>query len=214
MQSPLAFLVLCLSLDLGRTHLHDEVATDAADASTSHGILSSSMQDFLTQISQLEIANPSIAVPGQWLTDAKKSFVFLPVRIPKSLPLDDVKLLTDGRSLLVNVVERPVQAVEDKNTKKFRFLLDSFKEQTGGNTAALTAKLQEWMNDEDNAKVRDMIQETLSSMNLEEHKGGVVPRSLTIPLNTLELGAVRQKNCCGQYQGQERDWQESPQEWR
>jgi len=147
----------------------------------------------LNQISQLEIANPSIAVPGEWLTDAKKSFVFLPVRIPKSLPLNDVKLLTDGRSLLVNVVERPVQAAEDKNTKKFRFILDSFKEQTAGQPAALTAKLQEWLDDEDNEKVRDLIQETLSSMSLVRHKDGVIPRSLSIPLNTLELGAVREK---------------------
>jgi len=201
MQSLLAFLVLCCSLDLGHASNHDEVASDTTDAATSHGILSSSMQDFLTQISQLEIANPSVAVPGEWLTDAKKSFVFLPVRIPKNLPLNDVKLLTDGRSLLVNVVERPVQAEEDKNTKKFRFLLDSFKEQTAGNTNALVAKLKEWMGDEDNVKVRGLIQQTLSSMNIEMHKGGVVPRSLTIPLNTLELDAVREKIATANHKG-------------
>jgi hypothetical protein len=191
MQSSVALLVPFWGCVLGHTNLHDEVATDSADAS--HGILSSSMQDYLNQISQLEIANPSIAVPGEWLTDAKKSFVFLPVRIPKSLPLNDVKLLTDGRSLLVDVVERPVQAAEDKNTKKFRFILDSFKEQTAGQPAALTAKLQEWLSDEDNERVRDLIQETLSSMSLVGHKDGVIPRSLSIPLNTLELGAVREK---------------------
>eukprot|EP00746_Dinoflagellata_sp_MGD_P168298 gnl/MRDRNA2_/MRDRNA2_99648_c0_seq1.p1 gnl/MRDRNA2_/MRDRNA2_99648_c0~~gnl/MRDRNA2_/MRDRNA2_99648_c0_seq1.p1 ORF type:complete len:440 (+),score=101.85 gnl/MRDRNA2_/MRDRNA2_99648_c0_seq1:48-1322(+) len=191
MQSSLALLVLFWGWVLGYTTVHDEVATASADAS--HGILSSSMQDYLNQISQLEIANPSIAVPGEWLTDAKKSFVFLPVRIPKSLPLNDVKLLTDGRSILVNVVERPVQAAEDKNTKKFRFILDSFKEQTAGKPAALTAKLQEWLSDEDNSKVRDLIQQTLSSMDLVKHKNGLVPRSLSIPLNTLELSAVREK---------------------
>merc|ERR1719161_1453771 len=30
-------------------------------------------------------------------------------------------------------------------------------------------------------------------MNLARHKGGVIPRSLSIPLNTLELGSVREK---------------------
>lgn len=149
------------------------------------------MQDYLNQISQLEIRNPTIAIPGEWLTDAKKSFIFLPIRIPKALPLNEVKLLTDGRSVLVNVVERPVEAPEDESTKKFRLILDSFKDQAKGDMKLLATKLEEWDSEEDNMKVKQLIEQSLSTFHRADHHG--LPKSLTIPLDTLELGAVRQK---------------------
>lgn len=166
-------------------------AEQNSDELTKHGILSSSMQDYLNQISQLEIHNPTIAIPGEWLTDAKKSFIFLPIRIPKELPLNEVKLLTDGRSVLVNVVERPVEAPEDEATKKFRLILDSFKDQAKGDLKFLASKLEEWDSEEDNAKVKQLIAQSLATFHSADHHG--LPKSLTIPLDTLELGAVREK---------------------
>jgi hypothetical protein len=186
-----------LARDAGGQH---EAVVDASEAATEHSILSNSMQDYLNQISQLEIQNPSIAVPGEWLTDAKKSFIFLPIRIPKTLPLDEVKLLTDGRSILVNVVERPAEAPEDEATKKFRLILDSFKEQTKGNEQMLVTKLEEWDNDEDNSKVKDLIRSTLGALHhVNQH--GAIPKAISVPLNTLELQAVREKIADAHFRG-------------
>merc|ERR1719171_2363130 len=183
-----SIVVTAAGHDVGAAAGH---AVEDSEESTRHGILSSSMQDYLNQISQLEIRNPTIAIPGEWLTDAKKSFIFLPIRIPKALPLNEVKLLTDGRSVLVNVVERPVEAPEDEATKKFRLILESFKEQAKGDMKFLAGKLEEWDSEEDNMKVKELIRQSLSTFHLADHHG--LPKSLTIPLDTLELGAVRQK---------------------
>jgi len=176
---------------------------DSTEAATQHSILSNSMQDYLNQISQLEIQNPSIAVPGEWLTDAKKNFIFLPIRIPKTLPLNEVKLLTDGRSILVNVVERPVEPPEDEATKKFRLILDSFKDQAKGDETMLLNKLEEWETDEDNSKVRDLIRSAMGTLHKAEAatKHTIMPKAITLPLNTLELQAVRQKIAASHFRG-------------
>lgn len=168
-------------------HAHD--AMDAAEAATGRSILTSALQDALGQISVREFTEePSIAVPGEWLADAKKSFVFLPLKVPKDLPLSDVKILTDGRSLLVNIVGRPAVHEEDEATKKFRLVLGAFKDETKGNQKALVGKLKEWQADEDDRKVQLLIRDTLASLGAVAHHS---PRSLTIPLNELELGAFR-----------------------
>jgi len=173
---------------------------DASQAATEKKILSNSMQDYLSQISQLEIQNPTIAVPGEWLTDAKKSFIFLPIRIPKTLPLNEIKLLTDGRSILVNVVERPVEEPEDEATKKFRLILDSFKDQAKGNEAMLMTKLEEWENEEDNMKVKEMIRNALGTLHKANHHS-TIPKAISVPLNTLELEAVRERIAASHFRG-------------
>lgn len=172
---------------------HGDATADSSEASMEHSIVLSSMQDYLNQIGMLEISNPNIAIPGQWLTDAKKSFIFLPVKIPKVISLNNVKLLTDGRQVLVNVIERPVEVVEDEATKKFRLILDSFKEEAKGDETVLSQKLNEWEADEDNIKVKQLIAKTLSTLHRADVHEGAIPKALTIPLNTLELGAVRQQ---------------------
>jgi len=173
---------------------------DSSEAATAHSILSNSMQDYLNQISQLEIQSPTIAIPGEWLTDAKKSFIFLPIRIPKTLPLNEVKLLTDGRSILVNVVERPAEAPEDEATKKFRLILDSFKDQAKGDETMLMTKLEEWEGDEDNSKVKDLIRNTIGTLH-HVKKRSAIPKTITVPLNTLELEAVRERIAASHFRG-------------
>jgi len=174
-------------------HGHDaDKSTAEVGTQAQKSILSSSVQDYLSQIEQMEFTSePPVAIPGEWLTDAKKSFVFLPIKIPKNMPLDDVKMLTDGKSLLVNVVERPLPRPEDESTKKFRLVLDAFKDETKGNEVALIGKLQEWLADEDSTQVQGLIRETIASINMEEPRKPHSPRSLTIPLNELELGDLR-----------------------
>jgi len=177
-----------------------QTAKAFSEASAQHSILSNSMQDYLNQISQLEIQNPTIAVPGEWLTDAKKNFIFLPIRIPKTLPLNEVKLLTDGRSILVNVVERPVEAPEDEATKKFRLLLDALKDQAKGDETMLLSKLEEWEGDEDNSKVKDLIRSAMGTLH-KVQKHSTMPKAITVPLNTLELEAVREKIAASHFRG-------------
>jgi hypothetical protein len=182
-------------------------AVDSSEAVTQHSILSNSMQDYLSQISQLEInQNPTVAVPGEWLTDAKKNFIFLPIRVPKTLPLNEVKLLTDGRSILVNVVERPVEPPEDEATKKFRLILDSFKDQAKGDETMLLKKLNEWDNSEDNAKVRELIRSAMGTLHQANSatKHTVMPKAITVPLNTLELEAVRQRIAASHFRGKKK----------
>jgi len=179
---------------------NQETVADASEASTERSIVSNSMQDYLNQISQLEIQNPTVAIPGEWLTDAKKSFIFLPIRIPKTLPLNEVKLLTDGRSILVNVVERPVEVPEDEATKKFRLILDSFKEQAKGDETMLMTKLEEWESEEDNSKVKDLIGNAIGTLH-RANRHNAIPKTITVPLNTLELGAVREKIAASHFRG-------------
>jgi len=151
--------------------------------------LSASLQDYLSQIGQLEFeANPDILIPGHWLTDPKKAMIFLPIKIPKAMPLDEIKFLTDGRSLLMNVVARPSEAPEDASTKKYREILEAFKFETKGDLKALDAKLKQWGADEDDPKVQALIHSALAA------DGAVVPgtpRSITIPLSDISLVDVR-----------------------
>lgn len=180
---------------LKASHGEDTVASSeaAAEASDKATIVSTSVQDYLNQIGQIEVRNPTIAIPGEWLTDAKKTFVFLPIRIPQALPLDEVKMLTDGRSLLVNVVERAAQAPEDAATKKFRLVLDAFKQEANGDEKVMAEKLKEWESDEDDSKVRELIRESLTTLAAANPGKHSVPKSLTIPLDGVELSELRAK---------------------
>jgi len=170
----------------------DSSSEAALEAKIKAGIVSTNMQDYLSQISELEEdeGEPSIAIPGQWLTDQKKAFLFLPIKVPKDTPLDDLKLLTNGRQLLLNLVERTAEMPDDEATKKFRLVLGAFKSEANGDVAVFSQKLGEWYQEEESNEVKALIKETIDG--LESDKQPHMPRSIDIPLNTLELGSLRQ----------------------
>lgn len=173
---------------------HEELsqASSEMEAKTKMQIATTSMQDYLSQISELQFAEPTIAIPGQWLTDQKKAFLFLPIKIPKGMPLDEMKLLTDGKTILVNVVERPPEHQDDEATKKFRLVMEAFKTESGGDIQVLESKLKEWSEDEDNSEVRDLVRQTMDSLKGADGSKRPTPTAINIPLNNLELGSLRE----------------------
>lgn len=112
---------------------------------------------------QVEV-QPEIVIPGEWLTDKAEHFLFLPFTVPRDIPVDNCKLMSNGEQLLVVVTEAPQQEPETMALRKYKLVLEALKSESGHDEDALLDKLQKWMDSEDDEEVQVHIKAAIDSL--------------------------------------------------
>mmetsp|Transcript_18213 Transcript_18213/g.52051 ORF Transcript_18213/g.52051 Transcript_18213/m.52051 type:complete len:326 (-) Transcript_18213:7-984(-) len=136
------------------------------------------------------VVAPEIVVPGDWLSDKGKRFLFLPMSVPKEISLQQCKVLTNGDSLLIVVTEQPQDEPEDDALRKFRLVLDALKSEVGHDEGLLKRKLEDWLETEEDDEVRVRVQAALDAVSeIREAKKNDTPRTLAVRLGFVQLAA-------------------------
>lgn len=133
---------------------------------------------------------PEIVVPGEWLTDEKDSFLFLPLDIPGDIPVEQCKILSNGDSLLVVVTEKPQDEPETNAVKKYKLIVDAIKDEAGENESLLVSKLHTWLDTEEDDEVSVLIRSALDSLaQVHLAKNNTKPRAISVKLGLLAEAA-------------------------
>lgn len=140
------------------------------------------------------VVKPEIAIPGVWKVNKEDTLLCLPLDIPSDLPLERVKIMSNGESILVLVTARPKEQPETKAVKKFRLVLDALKQQAGYDEVLLKKHLEEWYETEEDDEVRVLVKSTLDSLkdvrDAKTHESGPPP-AMSIPLGMLGKSTSR-----------------------
>lgn len=138
-----------------------------------------------------DIIQPEIVVPGEWLTDEAERFLFLPLRVPKDIKLEQCKVMANGDALLIVVTEQPQDEPETKAVKKFRLVMEAIKQEAGHDEDLLKSKLRTWLETEDDDEVEVQIQAALDSVHkVQQVKANRQPRTVSVPLGLIVKDAV------------------------
>lgn len=130
---------------------------------------------------------PEIVVPGEWLTDEADSFLFLPLEVPKDIPPDQCKIMSNGDSLLVVVTEKPQDEPETNAVKKYKLVMEAIKVEARDDESLLKSKLQTWLETEDDDEVEALIRAALDSLTkVHLAKNNTRPRSIAVKLGLLQ----------------------------
>jgi hypothetical protein len=131
---------------------------------------------------------PEIVVPGEWLTDEKDSFLFLPLDVPRYIQPDQCKIMSNGDSLLVIVTEKPQDEPETNAVKKYKLIMEAIKDEARENESLLVSKLHTWLDTEDDDEVSVLIRSALDSLaQVHLAKNNTKPRAMSVKLGPLGL---------------------------
>jgi len=140
-----------------------------------------------------KVVKPEIAIPGVWKVNKDETLLFLPLDIPSDLPLERVKVMTNGESILVLVTDQAKDKPETKAVRKYKLILESLKDQAGYDEGLLKTHLEEWYQTEQDDEVRVLVKSALDSLNkvrdAKTHKSGPPP-TMSIPLGMLHKQAL------------------------
>lgn len=139
-----------------------------------------------------EVVQPQIVVPGEWLVDKEEHFLFLPLNMPKDMPLDECKVMSNGEQILVVVTEKPKDKEDSPAVKKFKMIMEALKKEVGYDEREMKAKLQSWYETEDDPEVEEMVGEALDHLtkvrDAKKHSEG---KRLSVPLGMLVKEAAQ-----------------------
>lgn len=111
-----------------------------------------------------QVVQPEIVIPGEWVTDPTKQFLFLPLTIPADMPVSQLKVMTNGESLLVVCTKLPKQEPETQALRKYKLVIEALKKETEPDEKLLQSKLQTWFDTEDDDEVKTHIKAALDSL--------------------------------------------------
>lgn len=138
-----------------------------------------------------EVVQPKMVIPGEWMVDAKESFMFLPLTVPMDMPLDQIKIMSNGDSILVVVTEKPQEQPETNAIKKYKLVVDALKQEAGHDEKVLKDKLQTWFETEEDDEVRVQVKAALDSLNqVRQAKANTAIRTVSVPLGMLAKQAA------------------------
>jgi len=138
-----------------------------------------------------EVVQPKMVVPGEWLIDSKETFLFLPLTIPVDKPLDQIKIMSNGDSILVVVTEKPQEQPETNAIKKYKLVVEALKREAGHDEKILKDKLQTWYETEDDDEVKVQVKAALDSLTqVRKAKANTAIRTVSVPLGMLAKQAA------------------------
>lgn len=138
-----------------------------------------------------EVVQPKMVIPGEWMVDAKESFMFLPLTIPKDMPLDQCKIMSNGDSILVVVTEKPQEQPETNAIKKYKLVIEALKQEAGHDESVLKDKLQQWYETEEDDEVQVQVKSALDSLTkVRQAKANTAVRTVSVPLGMLAKQAA------------------------
>lgn len=138
-----------------------------------------------------EVVQPKMVVPGEWMVDSKETFMFLPLTVPTSMPLDQIKIMSNGDSILVVVTEKPQEQPETNAIKKYKLVVDALKQEAGHDEKVLLDKLQEWYDTEDDDEVKVQVKAAVDSLTqVRGSKANTAIRTVSVPLGMLAKQAA------------------------
>merc|ERR1719160_1962782 len=132
-----------------------------------------------------------MVIPGEWMGDSKESFMFLSLTIPKDMPLDQCKIMSNGDSILVVVTEKPQEQPETNAVKKYKLVVEALKREAGHDEKVLKDKLQQWYDTEEDDEVRVQVKAAVDSLNkVRQAKANTAVRTVSVPLGMLAKEAA------------------------
>eukprot|EP00746_Dinoflagellata_sp_MGD_P168124 gnl/MRDRNA2_/MRDRNA2_99307_c0_seq1.p1 gnl/MRDRNA2_/MRDRNA2_99307_c0~~gnl/MRDRNA2_/MRDRNA2_99307_c0_seq1.p1 ORF type:complete len:308 (+),score=85.33 gnl/MRDRNA2_/MRDRNA2_99307_c0_seq1:114-1037(+) len=138
-----------------------------------------------------EVVQPKMVIPGEWMVDAKETFMFLPLTVPTGMPADQIKIMSNGDSILVVVTEKPQEQPETNAIKKYKLVVDALKQEAGHDEKVLKDKLQEWYETEDDDEVKVQVKSALDSLTqVRQAKANTAIRTVSVPLGMLAKQAA------------------------
>lgn len=138
-----------------------------------------------------EVVQPKMVIPGEWMVDTKESFMFLPLTVPAGMPMDQIKIMSNGDSILVVVTEKPQEQPETNAIKKYKLVIDALKQEAGHDETVLKDKLQEWYDTEDDDEVKVQVKSALDSLTqVRQAKANTAIRTVSVPLGMLAKQAA------------------------
>lgn len=126
------------------------------------------------------------AAPGpNWLTDPDETILFLPIGVSKELPIEDLKIMSDGTSILVLSTIQP-KIEEGRAEREFKLLLEALKSKAKGDETKLESELSDWYQSEQDAEVKSLVGETLFGLReVMRDKANKSKRATTVPFRAL-----------------------------
>jgi len=138
-----------------------------------------------------EVVQPKMVIPGEWMVDTKETFMFLPLTVPAGMPMDQIKIMSNGDSILVVVTEKPQEQPETNAIKKYKLVVDALKQEAGHDEKVLKDKLQEWYDTEDDDEVKVQVKSALDSLTqVRQAKANTAIRTVSVPLGMLAKEAA------------------------
>jgi hypothetical protein len=138
-----------------------------------------------------DVVQPRIVIPGEWMTDQADHFLFLPLTVPANVAMPQCKVMSNGESLLIVVTERPQEEPETNALRKYKLVVEAIKKEAVHDEALLQAKLQTWLDTEDDDEVKVHIQAALDSMNkVQKAKRTASPKTISVSLGLPHGGAA------------------------
>lgn len=138
-----------------------------------------------------DVVQPKLVIPGEWMVDKKEQFMFLPLTVPQDMPIDQIKIMSNGQQILVVVTERPQDQPETNAIKKYKLVVEAIKKEASHDEKLLKDKLQTWYDTEEDDEVRVQVRAALDSLTkVREAKANTVARTVSIPLGMLAKEAA------------------------
>merc|ERR1719235_358645 len=112
--------------------------------------------------------------------------MFLPLTVPDNMPLDQIKIMSNGQQILVVVTERPQDQPETNAIKKYKLVIEAIKKEVNNDEKLLKDKLQTWYDTEDDDEVRVQVKAAMDSLiKVRQAKANNNARTVSIPLGML-----------------------------
>lgn len=138
-----------------------------------------------------DVVQPKLVIPGEWMVDKNEQFMFLPLTVPDNMPLDQIKIMSNGQQILVVVTERPQDQPETNAIKKYKLVIEAIKKEAANDEKLLKDKLQTWFDTEEDDEVRVQVRSALDSLNqVRAAKANTVARTVSVPLGMLAKQAA------------------------
>lgn len=138
-----------------------------------------------------DVVQPKLVIPGEWMVDKNEQFMFLPLTVPQDMPVDQIKIMSNGQQILVVVTERPQDQPETNAIKKYKLVVEAIKREAAHDEKLLKDKLQTWFDTEEDDEVRVHVRAALDSLNkVREAKANTNARTVSIPLGMLAKQAA------------------------
>lgn len=130
-----------------------------------------------------DIVRPEIVIPGEWMVDQPEQFLFLPLTVPADVDVSHLKVMSNGESLLVVVTETPQEEPQTNALRKYKLVMEAIKQEAGHDEDLLKAKLQTWLDTEDDDEVKVHIRAALDSLtDVQKGKAAAAHKSISVSL--------------------------------
>lgn len=137
--------------------------------------------------------HPIVRPDDHWLTDEAEQLLFLPLLIPKNFPVDTLKLLCNGKVILVLVTESVKAEAESDAMATFKDVMASVKHDSQldkeGGDDRLDERLDKWAEREQDPEVRVMVQDALDHVRKISAKMNTKSVTGAVPLSALRMQA-------------------------